>query len=359
MNRDRPKSNPATPTPSRIAGSGGSIRVHLTALQGLPQVLEELGLRCEPILAAAGLRREDFSDYERTDSFVNLDALIATCVRETRCPHFGLLVGNHVNLQALGVPGRLARNAETVGAALQDLVAYFALHDSGGAPNLAIHDGSASLGYGVHAPGIRSADQVYDLCAAALRNVMREFCGPSWRPDIILLPRRRPTDSGPYREILGPRVRFDAVQCALLFPATWLQKPIEGADPLLHSLLQERASFELNNGRPLLQVEVRHAIRLMLLDGQHSRAMLASRLGMHERTLGRRLQESGTTFQALLDESRADVAKQLLHDTRAPVARISTTLGYRDPTVFTRAFRRWTGITPREYRRRPTERATP
>lgn len=353
MNRDSPKGVPSASPPRRNAGPGGSVRVHLTALRGVPTVLEELGLQCEPILAAAGLRREDFSDYERTDSFVNLDDLISTCVRETRCPHFGLLVGRQVNLQALGIPGRLARHAETVGAALRDLVAYFALHDSGGAPSLAIHDGTASLGYGIHASEIRNADQVYDLCTAALRNVMLELCGPSWRPDLILLPRRRPADSGPYREILGPPVRFDAVQCALLFPATWLQKPIADADPLLHSLLQERAAYELSNGRPLLQVEVRHAIRLMLLDGQHSRATLAGRLGMHERTLGRRLQESGTTFQALLDESRADVAKQLLHDTRASVARISTSLGYRDPTVFTRAFRRWTGVTPREYRRSP------
>ncbi len=356
MNRDKSRNDRAALPPRRVAGSGGSIRVHLTALRGVPEVLEELGHRCEPMLAAAGLRREDFDDYERTESFVNLDDLIGACVRETGCPHFGLLVGHHVTLQALGVPGRLARNAETVGAALQDLIAYFALHDNGGAPNLAIHDGSASLGYGIHAPGIRNADQVYDLCTAAMRNIMRELCGPNWRPDLILLPRRRPADIGPYREILGPPVRFDAVQCAILFPATWLQKPIVGADPLLHSLLEERATYELSNGRPLLQVEVSHAIRLMLLDGQHSRAALAGRLGMHERTLGRRLQEAGTTFQALLDEARADVARQLLHDTRAPVARISTSLGYRDPTVFTRAFRRWTGVTPREYRRGPAGR---
>jgi AraC-like DNA-binding protein len=355
MNRDSLSSDPAPP-PLPIAESGGSVRAHLTALRGLPLALEELGLRCEPILAAAGFRREDFDDYTRTESFVNLDGLLGACARQAKCPHFGLLVGRHIDLQALGIPGRLARSAEDVQRALQDLVAYFALHDRGAGPSLAVHDGTASLAYGIHTPGIGNADQIYDLAAAALPNIMRQLCGPAWRPDLILLPRRRPVDIGPYRRILGSLVRFDAVQCAILFPATWLKKPVPHADPLLHSLLEERAALELSNGRSLLQNEVRHAIRLMLLDGQHSRATLSNRLGMHERTLCRRLQEADTTFQALLDESRADVAKQLLRDTRTSVSRISNFLGYRDPTVLTRAFRRWTGMTPREYRRRPNGR---
>ena len=56
------------------------------------------------------------------------------------------------------------------------------------------------------------------------------------------------------------------------------------------------------------------------------------------------------SFQALLDDTRSQIAKQLLHDTRSPVSRIAASLGYRDPTVFTRAFRRWTGLTPRQFR---------
>jgi AraC-like DNA-binding protein len=357
MNRDSTTVDPVEPPRRGTTGSAGSVRVHLTALRGLPTVLEGFGLRPEAILAAAGLRREDFNDYERTDTFGNLDDLLGACTRQTRCPHFGLLVGQHVTLQALGIPGRLARNADSVGAALRDLVKYFALHDNGGAPSVAIHVGTASLGYGIHAPGIRNADQVYDLVAAALRNIMCELGGPQWKPDLILLPRRRPTDIGPYREVLGTPVRFDAVQCAVLFPSTWLGKPIAGSDPMLHALIEEHAVRDLGGELPMLIGEVRRAIRTMLLGGLSSRAELASRLGMHERTLGRRLQEAGTTFQELLDEERADVARQLLKDTRTSVARISASLGYRDPTVFTRAFRRWAGVTPREFRRASQGRA--
>jgi AraC-like DNA-binding protein len=357
MHRDDPTGGPvASRLLRRTTGTAASVRVHLTVLRGLPEVLEGMGMRCDPILAAAGLKREDLSDYDRTDSLVNLDDLLGACSRQAKCPHLGLLVGQHIDLQALGIPGRLARNAATIGAGLRDLVAYFALHDNGGAPSVAIHEGTASLAYGIHTPGVRNSDQVYDLVAAALRNIMCQLGGPRWAPDLILLPRRRPADTGPYREILGTRLRFDGVQCAIVFPATWLHKPIADADPLLHSVLEQRAASELGLKQPLLLSEVRCAIRLMLREGQHARAELAERLGMHERTLGRRLQQSGTTFHGLLEEARADVAKQLLRDTRSSVARVSAALGYRDPTIFTRAFRRWSGVTPRQYRAGLTDR---
>jgi AraC-like DNA-binding protein len=86
------------------------------------------------------------------------------------------------------------------------------------------------------------------------------------------------------------------------------------------------------------------------MTGECCREAVARRLNLHPRTLVRRLQESGTTYQILLDEMRAQTAKQLLHDTRSPVSRIAASLGYGDPTVFTRAFRRWTGLSPREFR---------
>lgn len=349
--RDMPRSTPGqlnkrgAPAPSADAPW-----VHLSVLRGLPIALEQLGVPCGPLLRDFGLSREDFEDPDRVASFAPLDELLQACVQQTGCAHLGLLVGVHVNLQSLGIAGRLALNTRSVGAALQELIAYFALHDNGGVPSLAIHDATASYAYGLHTPGIRSAEQVYDLSAVALRNVLRQLCGPQWRPDVVLLPRRRPADLQPYREILASPIRFDAVQCAVTFPARWLQQPLADADPVLYSLLKERAASVLAEQHPPLRTEVRRVVRLLLAGGECSRAAAAAQLGMHERTLGRRLQEAGTTFQALLDEARCELARQLLGSTRTPVARISTSLGYRDPTVFTRAFRRWTGVTPRQYR---------
>lgn len=79
-------------------------------------------------------------------------------------------------------------------------------------------------------------------------------------------------------------------------------------------------------------------------------ANVMRQLGLHERTLGRRLQASGSTFQLLLDDSRLDMARQLLRDTHVSLSRVAVAPGYGDPTVFTRAFGRWTGRTPSQFR---------
>jgi AraC-like DNA-binding protein len=325
-------------------------RTHLTALRGLPPILESFSVACEPILKSAKLSRADLEDPTRSAPFADLDRLIGLCVRETECAHFGLLMGRYVNIQAFGVAGRVARNAPSVGAALNDLAAYFVLHDNGGSINVSIHEGSVTFSYGVHVTGLRHANHVYDLAVAAMVNVLRQLCGPAWRPDAVLLPRRRPENIRAYRDYFMAPLRFDSILAAIVFPEHWLTQPIVDADPLLRTLLADNAANAIARRDPVVHSDVRRAIRLLLLTRQCSRAEVARRLGLHERALGRRLQATGTTFQRLLDDTREEIARQLLCDTDIPVARVATALGYGDATVFTRAFARWTGHTPSGFR---------
>jgi AraC-like DNA-binding protein len=333
--------------PSRSAATA---RAHLTALGSLPVVLERLGVPSDPLLHQVGLQRSDFSDPERSASFEELDRLLGACVRRTGCRHFGLLVGQGIDLESLGIAGRLARNAPSVARALEDLEDFFILQDSGAVPHVAVRDASATFTYSIYTTGLSNADQVYDLALAAMPNIMRQLCGTGWRADAALLPRGRPANIRPYREALQAPLRFDAMQAGLAFPARWLQRPIAGADPLLHQLLRDRASIDRSQVSPILLNDARRAIRTLLTTGECCREAVARQLNMHPRTLLRRLSETGTTYQALLDDMRAQIAKQLLHDTRSPVSRIAASLGFADPTVFTRAFRRWTGLSPREFR---------
>jgi AraC-like DNA-binding protein len=339
----------------RSAGSPGPAaestaeRAHTAALRGIPLVLKRFGIRSEPILGSVNLRLADLDDPDHSASFADLDRLLGLCLRRTKCGHFGLLVGQYINLQSFGVAGRLARNAPSVGAALRELAAFFALHDSGGSLRVAIHEGRVTFGYGIHVPGLAHTDQIYDLAVAAIANVMRQLCGAGWRPDVVLLPRKRPADIRPYRQHFAAPLRFNSVVAAVVFPESHLSQTIADADSLLHRLLADSAEAAIAATGPRLHADVRRTIRL-LLNQQCSRGAVARRLGMHERTLGRRLQASGTTFQQLLDETRLDMARQLLRDTGVPVARVSAALGYGDPTVFTRAFARWTGRTPSRFR---------
>jgi AraC-like DNA-binding protein len=320
------------------------------ALHGIVEVLASFGAPVEALLDAHGLTRADFDDPEHTAPYADVDALLGACVRATSCDSFGLRVGQHMNLRSLGILGRLAATADTVRQALNDLSLFFLMHDSGGAPITSIQGDQVVFGYVIQAVGVKNSQQIHDLATAATCNIMGDLCGPDWQPQAVLLPRRRPRDMAPYRAFFDAPLRFESLQGGVLFASRWLERPLAGADPLLRRILMQEAGARMLDADPLLLGDVRRVIRSLFEEGDCSRTRVADRLGIHERTLGRRLKAAGTTFQRLLDDTRSNTARQLLRDTRIPVRRIASALGYDDPTVFTRAFRRWTGLTPRDFR---------
>jgi AraC-like DNA-binding protein len=92
-------------------------------------------------------------------------------------------------------------------------------------------------------------------------------------------------------------------------------------------------------------------LRKELLIGDCSMDSVARLLGMHRRTRARRLQRHGVHYGELLESVQADLARQLLTDTRMPVQQVAEALRFSNAANFATAFRRWTGATPSEYRR--------
>jgi len=125
------------------------------------------------------------------------------------------------------------------------------------------------------------------------------------------------------------------------------------ADPLLHRHLEHEA-LTLHALRDASIVEdLRRALHRQLLNNQACAvAEVAGELRIHQRTLNRRLRDHGTSFRRELDNVRYAVAQQLLAESTIPLARIATILNYADVTAFSRAFKRWTGSTPGQWRKR-------
>ncbi|MPR12412.1 helix-turn-helix transcriptional regulator [Microvirga tunisiensis] len=91
-------------------------------------------------------------------------------------------------------------------------------------------------------------------------------------------------------------------------------------------------------------------LRTELLTNQCSAATVADRFAIHRRTLSRHLRAEGAGFQSLVDETRFEIARQLLSQTRIPLSEVAVALGYSEASAFTRAFRRWSGQSPAAWR---------
>jgi AraC-like DNA-binding protein len=334
--------------------AGGVVRLGVAI--GIVAVLRAFGADPEQIIAEAGLDPRLFDDDDRTISFAALGRLFALCVARTNCPHFGLLVGERASVTSLGIVGCLMQQCETVGDALRGLVSHFHLHDRGAAPMLTVEAGTAILSYAIYEPQVESADQISDGAIATGANIMRALCGPEWVPAEVLLPRQPPSDLEPYRRLFRAPVRFDQELAALVFSTEWLDRRVTGASPVLRRILEQRIEeLEAVPARDFKD-SLRRVLRTRLLKNRCSADNVADLFAMHRRTLNRRLNVEGTAFRAIADEVRFEIARQLLADTNLPLSQIAAALDYSEGSAFTRAFRRWSGMTPtawRAERRRP------
>jgi AraC-like DNA-binding protein len=268
--------------------------------------------------------------------------LLHECAVKTRCPHFGLLVGQRTSLSHLGQPGELMRYAATLRTAAQIFDAYHHLNSQGIATFTREDDGLVVSGYAIYQIGAEYVDQLYDCVVAIDCKVFREVCGSSWAPEKVLFSRARPADVGSYRRFFQAPCRFDSEQTAMLFPSSVLEHPMPEADPKRLKNLEERAQTIRLEVVP----QLRRLLRTLLLEGKPSGDEVAHILSMNRRTLNRRLEALGTSFQKILDEVRFEAARQLLDATKIPLTEIAACLGYSESSAFSRAFRRWSGEAP-------------
>ncbi len=327
---------------------GGYDRVASTlALQPL---LREFGVDLQQLLAQSGLRADLFNNPDNLIPFRQGSRLLGLCVDRTGCAHLGLLIGRHTPLEALGIVAELVKAAPDVRTALKLLSRYLTLSDGGGLAALREDARFASYAYALYEPGVERAEVIYDIVLASIWNILRALCGSRWLPHEIHFMRRRPPDSRPYRSFLRAPLRFDCEQAAVVFDKSWLDVPLRSANPQRLKSLEAQARAIEAQATGELPAQVRRVLRRQLLSGGTSMRQVAAELAMHRRTLDRRLQLHGIAFQALSDEVRYEVARQLLSDTAMPIIAIAQSLHFADASVLTRAFRRWSGMTPSRWR---------
>lgn len=319
------------------------------AFAQLPSLVRQLGADPAELLALAGLPADSLDGPDRTIPYVALGRLLESIAGRTGCPHAGLLAGRMWRLEDLGVVGEMVRHSPTVGEALRTLVVYQHLNSEGGLAYLLEPGGVVEFGYAIYHPRVEGAGLIYDAVLAGGFNFLRELAGPGFAVSQVALPHTLPPDTAPYRSHFRSVPRFGAEMGAMRFPATWMSRPVEGADPARLAEARGRADAA---GRGALLQQLSRAVRRLMLSGHVSGESAAQMLDLHRRTLNRRLKAEGRTFQEVLDEVRAETACQLLEGTNASLDDIASTLGYAGVSPFMRAFRRWTGVTPGQWRRR-------
>jgi AraC-like DNA-binding protein len=317
----------------------------------MPVLLRRFGVDPLEVLAAAGLSPHALDNPEATIPYRAVGLLaVASCERTGR-PHFGLDIGREIRTSTLGILGELMRNAPTLRVALQDFALHQHRHAHGGVVYLMEDQLQAFFGYAVYQPNVPGNSMICDGAAMGAFTVFCELTGGSSTSGVeVLISRSEPLNVAHYRRSFGVKLSFNADQTAIVFPRRMLEQPIAGASARRRRMLEEQIRALWFAGDNDIFTRLRRELRIALIRGHVSAITIAAQLRMNRRTLDRRLSALGLPFQKALDETRCEYAQQLLAYTRLEIAKIATIVGYTDPSVFTRAFVRWAGLTPSRWR---------
>lgn len=268
-------------------------------------------------------------------------------------PHFGLHVGECVNLGAYHVYGMVLLSCRDFGQALEQTMRFEGLAHDLGRSELLVEGGVAE--YRWHSTVPHASRHLAESVFAGIQVLATWLAGRTLPPARLAFAHPAPADRSEYVRIFGEDVRFDAPAHSAQFDASLLSWPVRNADPALYPTLQQHAEHLLRERQRALQeagiaAEVRAAIARNLAHDRVRIALIADELGLAPRTLQRKLAEAGVSFQQLLDRTRQALAEDYLRKEHLSLAEIAFLLGYQEQSSFSHAFRDWTGMTPGAWR---------
>jgi AraC-like DNA-binding protein len=285
-----------------------------------------------------------------------VELLVERAMRQSADPALGLSLGQRAPESMLHVLGHLVLTCNTLREVFAVLQRYATLMLGGMEWYLAERGDVAVFGFSRPEASADTARFFADWLLAFALRIGRQYArDPRGAPLELSLAHPAPTYAQTYRQVFGCPVYFDRPSYGLTFPRVLLDRQQAHADPVLSAVLRQTADdlHRQITGASSFAERVRHALRYEqdLVNMDFDR--LASRWGMTRRTLRRRLSAEGQSLSELLDEACCQQAKEELRRQDESIKEIAERLGYSETSAFHRAFKRWTGQTPSEYRANP------
>ena len=263
-------------------------------------------------------------------------------------PHPGLSFARWAEPTLVGgvLPTILA-NCPDIGSLLDRLHRY---HPIFGPERLMLAKERGSASVWLESPGSGPAHpETIDAFFAILTWLTRRLTSSRGGPARVALRRVAPVDQRTYRDLFG-NVQFAAEHDRCVFDAATVTMPIERADPTVLSMLEPYAERRVAEHDKAWAVRVAEVVATQL-DGPPTLASISRGLAISPRALQARLAEEHTSFSAVLNAVQRERTLALLASSDMPVTSIAAAVGFSAPAALTRAVRRWTGLSPTEYRR--------
>lgn len=327
--------------------------------------LSRCGVNTAALLEKLGVNTESIRN-QATPYPTNLWCeLLDEAVRQTGEPDLGLKANLGADFADYGPQGFATLNAENLGEALKVMISYIGLSQSGVEVTSHVAKGVCVLEVCITDWRVPVHRTNIDWLISFGIAFIRTWCGRNWSPKEAHFMYAEPKDTAIYQHAIGCPIFFSSQSNCFVFSESVLDKTKTDADPRLFEILRDdldrllKQTLAATDAEHDLITEVQTEIARRICSGAPSIDQVATRLNISTRTLQRRLADKGYAFKELVEVIRHKMAVNYIKNSQYSFIDITFLLGYSEVGAFSRAFRRWTGKTPAQYRKQEGESITP
>jgi AraC-like DNA-binding protein len=331
----------------------GTPMVRVDALRKFTEVVTSLGGDAAGLLAKVQIDPAILNNRHAVIPYRSLVLVLERAATELRCADFGMrLATAQGGVKVLGPLEFAMRNSRTVREAFRYCADHVQVYStashmrirSGLAPDALFFELEILLGrLPPHPQSIeRALLLTHDIALTISQGQVRSR--EVWmRHEPLARPAR-------YREYFGTEVRFGQPMDGLMFTDQDLDLPIPDPDAQIYELSTDFIENRFPSADAVLSTRVRTIVERLLLEGECTYSSVASMLGMHPRTLQRRLRSEGESVESIKDNARRDIALRYLKQSSVPLIRVAKMLGYSETSTLSRSCYRWFSLSPRQLR---------
>lgn len=262
----------------------------------------------------------------------------------------GLKLGTRKDFSDMGIVGHVVYNSEDLRTGLEQYVRLFDVVNDAVSLSFTVDDGRCSLSFIHKYPEHYCIPDIERSLVLALYRT-RSWLGHELPLESVHLCHKPPEYVSTYRRLFGCPVYFNQSECRLVFSPRYLAMQPQKTNPYVrHAALQYANNLLTRFSPQSLADRVKAYIYREIEQSEPTVDRIASRLNMSKQTLYRKLKTEGLFFQKLVETVRFDKARQMLSQSTLSTSEIALLLGFSELSAFSRAFKRWSGMSPKHYR---------
>lgn len=317
----------------------------------IPIMKEQYGVEPSAILLEAGINEEQLHSPGYRVSLYRTFRLLKLAEKHAADPFVGLRLGQFVDARSYEVLGYVLMSCHSLGEALQQLIRFDQLIWDVGGTSLYIEGDRAILELRPkNVPWVPA--EAFEIAVSGQYAMGKWLTGLEDSPAEVHFKHEPRGDISVYQDVFNCEVKFKQPKTALIFDQSYMNAPIRYADPALKQMMEQTGQKILSQYRHESNIanEARAIIHELLPSAEHELETVAAKMGISPRNFSKRLANAGYQYKDLVEEVRWDLADFYLSSQTMSITDIAFLLGYSEQSAFSRAFKKWTGYSPKQYR---------